>query len=470
MTRAGADELCFLDITASHEKRDIISRRGARNGRACFMPLTVGGGVRTLDDIRKLLLAGADKVSINTAAVHNRAIRREAAEKFGSQCIVVAIDAKRVSLGASRPLGDFHPRRPQADRHRCGRIRPRGGDLGAGEILLTSMDRDGTKAGFDVELTRAIADAVSVPVIARAVSARSTIWWKAYRDGHATAVLAASIFPFRHLYDRRGKAHMARPGFPCGLTPDHPLRHDPKRPYANDRLHAGRARRHRSPSARAQRRAILHRQLIGKGMREMRQEARRRSGRDGDRRRAGRAGRYDGRGRRSALSSARAAGSSGVPLADVMAELARRTGQTGLEEKARRGIPGMQELARGQRMVQPFRKNYRPTGFHVRNGRAACRYADDADGRRKSTGCRASTTGLHRRGREHLSAAVAAAVVLCRGERRLLSRRARFLGTNDARRPSSSASPARWRSANRRRRACCKRCWRAGRQAPRSTW
>jgi imidazole glycerol-phosphate synthase subunit HisF len=160
---AGADELCFLDITASHEDRDTIYDVVARTAEQCFMPLTVGGGVRTIDDIRKLLLAGADKVSINTAAVHRPAFVREAAEKFGSQCIVVAIDAKAVG-----------PDRFEVFTH--GGRRPTGNDavvwarqmsdLGAGEILLTSMDRDGTKQGFDVALTRAVADAVPVPVIA----------------------------------------------------------------------------------------------------------------------------------------------------------------------------------------------------------------------------------------------------------------------------------------------------------------
>src|SRR5712664_2668571 len=164
---AGADELTFLDITASHENRDIILDVVRRTAEACFMPVTVGGGVRTTQDIRALLRAGADKVSINTAAVNNRQFVKEAAQKFGDQCIVVAIDAKRVS----RP--------GEADRWEIfthGGRNPTGLDavdyagevvaLGAGEILLTSMDRDGTRRGFDIPLTRAIADAVSVPVIA----------------------------------------------------------------------------------------------------------------------------------------------------------------------------------------------------------------------------------------------------------------------------------------------------------------
>ena len=174
--KAGADELCFLDITASHENRGIILDVVRRTAEACFMPLTVGGGVRTTEDIRKLLLAGADKVSIMTAAVHNRDFVREAAEKFGSQCIVVAIDAKMVSPGKWEIFTH-------------GGRKPTGLDavdyarevvaLGAGEILLTSMDRDGTKSGFDVALTRAVADAVPVPLIASGALAISTIWSQA---------------------------------------------------------------------------------------------------------------------------------------------------------------------------------------------------------------------------------------------------------------------------------------------------
>ncbi|CAN0571191.1 unnamed protein product, partial [Laminaria digitata] len=165
----GADELCFLDITASHEDRDTIFDVVARTAEQCFMPLTVGGGVRTLDDVRKLLLAGADKVSINTAAVKDPDFVRQAAEKFGSQCIVVAIDAKRNPGSASGRNWQF-----EVFTH--GGRNPTGIDAvawaermaayGAGEILLTSMDRDGTKQGFDLELTRAIADAVTIPVIA----------------------------------------------------------------------------------------------------------------------------------------------------------------------------------------------------------------------------------------------------------------------------------------------------------------
>ena len=212
--RAGADELCFLDITASHENRGTILDVVSRTAEACFMPLTVGGGVRTTEDIRKLLLAGADKVSINTAAVHNRDFVREAAEKFGSQCIVVAIDAK--STG---------PNKWELFTH--GGRKPTGLDaidyarevvaLGAGEILLTSMDRDGTKSGFDVALTRSVADAVSVPLIASGGVGNLDHLVDGIREGHATAVLAASIFHFGEYTIRQAKDHMAKAGLPMRL-------------------------------------------------------------------------------------------------------------------------------------------------------------------------------------------------------------------------------------------------------------
>ena len=211
---AGADELCFLDITASHENRGIIFDVVSRTAEACFMPLTVGGGVRTTDDIRKLLLAGADKVSIMTAAVHNRDFVREAAEKFGSQCIVVAIDAKMVSPGKWEIFTH-------------GGRKPTGLDavdyarevvaLGAGEILLTSMDRDGTKAGFDVALTRAVADAVPVPLIASGGVGDLDHLVAGVTEGHATAVLAASIFHFGEYTIRQAKEHMARAGIAMRL-------------------------------------------------------------------------------------------------------------------------------------------------------------------------------------------------------------------------------------------------------------
>ena len=217
---AGADELCFLDITASHENRDTILHIVERTAERCFMPLTVGGGVRTIDDIRALLSSGADKVSINTAAVARRAFVKEAAEKFGDQCIVVAIDAKRVS-----PPGEAG--RWEIFTH--GGRKPTGLDaiayarevaaLGAGEILLTSMDRDGTRQGFDIALTCAVADAVTVPVIASGGVGNLQHLVEGIRDGHASAVLAASIFHFGEFSVRDAKAFMAKAGLPVRLDP-----------------------------------------------------------------------------------------------------------------------------------------------------------------------------------------------------------------------------------------------------------
>ena len=207
--QAGADELCFLDITASHEQRDTIYDVVARTAEQCFMPLTVGGGVRTLEDIRRLLLAGADKVSINTAAVHNPEFVRDAAEKFGSQCIVVSVDAK--SVGPDRFEIFTHGGR-KATGIDAVEWSKRMVDYGSGEILLTSMDRDGTKKGFNIPLTRTIADAVTVPVIASGGVGTLDHLVEGIVDGHASAVLAASIFHFGTYTIAEAKAHMRNAG------------------------------------------------------------------------------------------------------------------------------------------------------------------------------------------------------------------------------------------------------------------
>ena len=216
---AGADELTFLDITASHEDRDIMLDVVQRTAEACFMPLTVGGGVRTIDDIRALLSSGADKVSINTAAVARRAFVKEAAEKFGDQCIVVAIDAKKVSSPGEAERWEIFTH---------GGRKPTGLDaiayareavsLGAGEILLTSMDRDGTRVGYDIALTRAVSDAVPVPVIASGGVGKLDDLVAGIRDGHASAVLAASIFHYGEVSIAQAKQALAKAGLPVRLA------------------------------------------------------------------------------------------------------------------------------------------------------------------------------------------------------------------------------------------------------------
>ena len=216
---AGADELCFLDITASHEARGTLLDVVRRTAEVCFMPLTVGGGVRTLEDIRALLLAGADKVSINTAAVTRPEFVREAAEKFGSQCIVAAIDAKQGAHNHNGPPFEIftHGGRRATGIDAVAHAKKLV-DYGAGEILLTSMDRDGTRTGYDIPLTRAISDAVSVPVIASGGVGSLEDLVKGVTEGHASAVLAASIFHFGEASIADAKAALAKAGLPVRYT------------------------------------------------------------------------------------------------------------------------------------------------------------------------------------------------------------------------------------------------------------
>lgn len=213
--REEADELCFLDITASHENRETIYDVVAGTAERCFMPLTVGGGVRTVDDIRRLLLAGADKVSINTAAVARPEFVSEAAMRFGTQCIVVALDAKRVSSGRYEIFTHGGRKETGIDAIEWAK---RMAASGAGEILLTSMDRDGTRKGFEIALTRQVADAVPIPIIASGGVGNLDHFVEGVREGHATGLLAASIFHFGEHSIREAKAHLAAAGIPVRQT------------------------------------------------------------------------------------------------------------------------------------------------------------------------------------------------------------------------------------------------------------
>ena len=212
---AGADELCFLDITATHENRATMFDVVTRTAEHCYIPLTVGGGVRTVADVRALLLAGADKVSFNSAAVANPDVVAEAADQFGSQCIVVAIDAKTVSPGKWEIFTHGGRKPTGIDAVEFARTVAQ---KGAGEILLTSMDRDGTRAGFNLPLTRAISDAVPVPVIASGGVGTLDHLVEGVTQGRASAVLAASIFHFGDYTIAEAKAHMAEAGIPMRLT------------------------------------------------------------------------------------------------------------------------------------------------------------------------------------------------------------------------------------------------------------
>ncbi|MBC6443375.1 MAG: imidazole glycerol phosphate synthase subunit HisF [Rhodobacteraceae bacterium] len=211
---AGADEICFLDIAATHENRATMFDVARRTAEQCFMPLTIGGGVRTPDDVRALLLAGADKVSFNSAATANPDVVAESANRFGSQCIVVAIDARTVAPGKWNIFTHGGRRETGMDAVEFAQLAE---NKGAGEILLTSMDRDGTRAGFNIPLTRAVSDAVKIPVIASGGVGTLDHLVEGIRDGGASAVLAASIFHFGDYTIAEAKAHMHKAGIPVRL-------------------------------------------------------------------------------------------------------------------------------------------------------------------------------------------------------------------------------------------------------------
>ena len=212
---AGADELCFLDIHATHENRGTMYDLATRTAEQCFMPLTIGGGVRTPEDVRALLLAGADKVSFNSAAVADPNVIADAADRFGSQCIVCAIDAKTVAPGKWEIFTHGGRKATGIDAVEFARLIAA---KGAGEILLTSMDRDGTRAGFNLPLTRAVSDAVPVPVIASGGVGMLEHLVEGVTEGHASALLAASIFHFGTFTVAEAKAHLAAAGIPVRLT------------------------------------------------------------------------------------------------------------------------------------------------------------------------------------------------------------------------------------------------------------
>ena len=455
---AGADELCFLDITASHENRDTIFDVVARTAEHCFMPVTVGGGVRQVEDIRKLLLAGADKVSINTAAVNEPRFRRA-----GRRQVRQPVHRRRRSTpsrcrsaGRSRPLGNLHPWRPQADRHRRGRVRRERGRAGAGEILLTSMDRDGTKAGFDLELTRAIADAVHVPVIASGGVGTLDHLVDGVSDGHASAVLAASIFHFGTYTIAEAKAlHGRGTALPCGSIDA------AAGDRANDRLHPRRPRTRSSrergrsgdPSSYRQARCRGHGQAPRKKLGEEAVETVIAAVDE----RPGRPGRGERRPALPLLVCSR------PPACRWPTSWPSSSGRTAQSGHRRKGVAaglkspqrseGRDGSARAGRTLFALSLLLRP-----RMGELPRRQADDADRGRRHRGCGAQRSDRARRGasgstcrcRACSTLYVEATQALFTPAPALLQRR------RAARCPSSSASPARWRSASRPPRASCK--------------